>query len=159
MENPRPAHLRPKSRPHCGRLASETRLRTQCGAVWLAGGRISDPRPLSCTFFDPPVHLPLSVVLISPDGTHRPHAFDTAAFAMDCGLFTLRASARPHSGAQAVTLSCTFHCGVRVPLRLDDVQPPCPSAPTVVRRTDRGPVGSGGWCRADCRCASDQPWW
>ena len=79
-----------------------------------------------------------------------------------CGerrLVTLWTPSGPHSGTQAVTLSCTFHCGVRVPLRLDDVQPPCPSAPTVVRRTDRGPVGSGGWCRADCRCASDRPWW
>ena len=29
-----PAHLRPKSRPHCGRLASETRLRAQCGQMY-----------------------------------------------------------------------------------------------------------------------------
>ena len=28
-----PAHLRPKNRPHCGRSASETRLRTQCGQL------------------------------------------------------------------------------------------------------------------------------
>ena len=50
-----PAHLRPKSRPHCGRLASETRLRAQCGAVWLAGARISAPRLLSCFLFVPSV--------------------------------------------------------------------------------------------------------
>lgn len=79
-----------------------------------------------------------------------------------CGerrLVTLWTPSGPHSGTQAVTLSCTFHYGVRVPLRLDDVQPPCPSAPAAVRRTDLEPVGSDGWCRADCRCASGQPWW
>ena len=74
-------------------------------------------------------------------------------------LVIFRIAERPHSGAQAVTLSAHYHCGARVPLRLADVQPPCPSAPTAVRRTGRGPAGSGGWCRADCRCASDQSWW
>jgi len=47
----------------------------RCGAVWWAGGRVSDHLPLSCTFFDPPVHLPLSAVLNSPDGAHRAHGF------------------------------------------------------------------------------------
>ena len=57
-----------------------------CGAMWLAGGRVSDPRPLSCTFFDPSVHLSLSVLRNSLDGTHRPHAFDTTASAVSGGL-------------------------------------------------------------------------
>ena len=79
-----------------------------------------------------------------------------------CGerrLVTLWVPARPHSGAQAVTLSAHCCCGERVPLRLADVQPPHLSAPVAVRRTGRAPVGSDGWCRAGCRCASDQPWW
>ncbi len=79
-----------------------------------------------------------------------------------CGerrLVTFRIAERPHSGAQAVTLSAHYCCGVRVSLRPDDDQPPYPSAPTAVRRTDPTSVGSGGWCRAGCRCASDQPWW
>ena len=79
-----------------------------------------------------------------------------------CGeqrLVTFRIPARPHSGAQTVTLSRAYHCGERVPLRLADAQLPHLSASTVVHRTGRGPIGSGGWCRADCRCASDQPWW
>ena len=74
-------------------------------------------------------------------------------------LVTLWTPARPHSGAQAVTLSARCRYGVRVLLRLADVQPPHPSAPAAVRRTDRAPVGSDGWCRADYRCASGQPWW
>ena len=127
------------------------------GRCFPCGGALATPALYPALFSPPPVHLPLSVVLISPDGTHRPHAFDTAAFAMDCGLFTLRASARPHSGAQAVTLSAHCHCGVREPLRLADAQLPHPSAPAVGCRTGRGPAGSDGWCRADCRCASDQP--
>ena len=79
-----------------------------------------------------------------------------------CGerrLVTFRIAERPHSGAQSVTLSARYHCGVRVLVRLADNQLPHLSAPTAVRRTDPAPVGSGGWCRADCRCASDQPWW
>ena len=79
-----------------------------------------------------------------------------------CGerwLVTFRTPARPHSGAQAVTLSAHCHCGARVLVRLADVQLPHPSAPSAVRRTDSVPVGSDGWCRADCRCASDHPWW
>ena len=79
-----------------------------------------------------------------------------------CGerrLVTLRTPSGPHSGAQAVTLSCTHYREVRVPLHLADAQPPHPSAPTAVRRTGRAPTGSGGWCRAGCRCASDHPWW
>ena len=79
-----------------------------------------------------------------------------------CGvrrLVTLWIPARPHSGAQAVTLSAHYHCGAQVPLQLADVQPPHPPALAAVRRTGRGPTGSGGWCRAGCRCASDHPWW
>ena len=78
-----------------------------------------------------------------------------------CGerrLVTLRTPSGPHSGAQAVTLSAHYHCGVREPLRLADAQLPHPSAPAVGCRTGRGPAGSDGWCRADCRCASDRPW-
>ena len=71
----------------------------------------------------------------------------------------LRASARPHSGAQAVTLSAYYRCEVRERLRLADDQLPHPSAPSAVHRTDPAPAGSDRWCRADCRCASDQPWW
>ena len=74
-------------------------------------------------------------------------------------LVTFRIATRPHSGAQAVTLSARYHCGVRVLLRLADTQPPCPSAPAAVRRTDPAPVGSDGWCRAGCRCASVRPSW
>ena len=74
-------------------------------------------------------------------------------------LVTLRASARPHSGAQAVTLSAYYRCEVRERLRLADAQPPHLSAPTAVRRTGPAPAESDGWCRADCRCASGQPWW
>ncbi len=51
-------------------------------------------------------------------------------------LVTFRIAARPHSGAQAVTLSAHYRCGMRVLLRLADTQPPCPSAPAAVRRTD-----------------------
>ena len=79
-----------------------------------------------------------------------------------CGerrLVTLRTPSGPHSGAQAVTLSCTHYREVRVPLQLADAQPPHSSAPTAGHRTDPTPTGSGGWCRAGCRCASDQPWW
>ena len=79
-----------------------------------------------------------------------------------CGerrLVTLWTPARLHSGAQAVTLSCTYPCGERVPLQLADAQPPHSSAPTAGHRTDRAPVGLEGWCRAGCRCASDHPWW
>ena len=79
-----------------------------------------------------------------------------------CGerwLVTFRIAEGAHSGAQAVTLSARCHREARVPLRLADAQPPYPSAPVAVRRTGRGPVGLDGWCRAGCRCASDQPWW
>ena len=48
-----------------------------CEAVSVGRGRESDPRPLSCTFFDPSVHLPLSAVLNSPNGADWPHALDT----------------------------------------------------------------------------------
>ena len=78
-----------------------------------------------------------------------------------CGvrrLVTLWIPARPHSGAQAVTLSAHYHCGAQVPLQLADVQPPHPPALAAVRRTGRGPTGSGGWCRAGCRYASSHPW-
>ena len=88
-------------------------------------------------------------------GTHFGHG-------CACGerrFVTLRTPSGPHSGAQAVTLSARYRCGVRVLLRLADVQPPCPSASVAVRRTDRAPVGLDGWCRAGCRCASDHPWW
>ena len=37
-------------------------------------------------FSIPPVHLPLSVMLNSLDGAHRPHAFDTALSAVTGGL-------------------------------------------------------------------------
>ena len=60
-------------------------------------------------------------------------------------LVTLRIAEGAHSGAQAVTLSARYHCGVRVPLRLADAQLPHPSAPAAVRRTDPAPVGSGRW--------------
>ena len=74
-------------------------------------------------------------------------------------LVTLWIPARPHSGAQAVTLSAHCYCGVRVLVRLADDQLLHLSTPTAFRRTDPAPVGSGGWCRAGCRCASDQSWW
>ena len=73
-------------------------------------------------------------------------------------LVTFRTPSGPHSGAQAVTLSAHCHCGVREPFRPGDAQLPHPSAPTAVRRTDLEPVGSDGWCRAGCRCASGRPW-
>ena len=88
-------------------------------------------------------------------GTHFGHG-------CACGerwLVTFRIAEGAHSGAQAVTLSAHYHCGVREPLRLADAQLPHPSAPAVGCRTGRGPAGSDGWCRADCRCASDRPWW
>ena len=78
-------------------------------------------------------------------GTHFGHG-------CACGvrwLVTFRIAEGAHSGAQAVTLSCTYPCGERVPLRLADAQPPHPSAPTAVRRTDPEPVGSDGWCTLD----------
>ena len=110
--------------------------------------------------------------LFSPPGS--PATFGCADFAgwhtpatrfghgCACGerrLVTFRTPSGPHSGTQAVTLSAYYRCEVRERLRLADAQPPHLSAPTAVRRTGRGPAGSDGWCRADCRCASDQPWW
>ena len=64
MENPRPA------------------LR---GGVAGRGAR-KRPPAFILHIFRPPVHLPLSVVLIPLDGAHRPHAFDTAASAVSGGL-------------------------------------------------------------------------
>ena len=72
-----------------------------------------------------------------------------------CGerrLVTFRILARPHSGAQAVTLSVHYRCEVREPLRPADAQPSYPSAPAAVRRTDSAPAGSGGWCTSGCHC-------
>ena len=59
-------------------------------------------------------------------------------------LVTLRASGRPHSGAQAVTLSARYYCGARARIRFVGVQSLHPSAPVAVRRTDPAPVGSDG---------------
>ena len=57
-----------------------------CGAVFAGRGRESDPRLLSCSFFDPPVHLRIFVVLNSLNAAQRPHGFDTGAFAVKGGL-------------------------------------------------------------------------
>ena len=71
---------------------------TLCGAVFPARRVACDPRALSCTFFDPSVHLPLSVLRNSLDGAHRPHALDTAASAMRGGGVTFRIAER-HTAA------------------------------------------------------------
>ncbi len=90
--------------------------RQYCGGC--KGRGKTDPRLLSCAFFDPPVHLPLSVALNSPDGAHRATRFRHGCVCDEGRLVTLRASVMPHSGAQAVTLGARCRCEVRVPLRL-----------------------------------------
>ena len=57
-----------------------------CGAMFVGRGAQSDPLPLSCTFFDPPVHLLFSVVLNLLEGARRSHGFDTGAAAVEDGL-------------------------------------------------------------------------
>ena len=137
MENPRPA------------------LR---GGVPRVEGRLRPPRFI-LLFFRPPGS-PATFGCAEFTGWRTPvtHFGHSCA----CGerwLVTFRIAEGAHSGAQAVTLSAHCHCGARVLVRLADVQLPHPSAPFAVRRTDSAPVGSDGWCRADCRCASDHPWW
>ena len=127
------------------------------GGVSRAEGRLRPPRFI-LHFFRPPGS-PATFGCAEFAGWRTPATRFGHSFVCDgLRLVTLRIAERPHSGAQAVMLSCAYHCGERVPLRLADVQLQHPSAPVAVRRTDSEPVGSGVWCRADCRCVSYRPW-
>ena len=130
MENPRPAHLRPKSRPHCGRLASETRLLARCGAVWLAGGRVSAPGPISCTLFDLPVHAVTSSVSFAlPQAARLTHSaappLQTATASLGCGLVQA-AACYPPGISEAAQRRAGRHAEPHLSLRsASDATPRC----------------------------------
>ena len=139
------------------------------GGVPRAKGRLRPPRFI-LHFFRPPGSRRHKLRIIRLAASGKAHSLRCSAspnrnrcaglrFGCEQRLVTLPTPARPHSGAQAVTLSCTHYREVRVPLQLAGAQLPHPSAPAVGRRTGQGPVGSDGWCRADCRCASVRLSW
>ena len=58
-----------------------------CGAGFVGRGAQSDPLPLSCTFFDLPVHPLFLSVLNSLEGAYRSHGFDTGVATVEGGCY------------------------------------------------------------------------
>lgn len=148
-ENPRkmPLHLRSKSRPHCGRLTSET---LACGRV--CGAEVSSRGAAPTPAF---ILLPLSYLWgRGIPATNASQIACTAFAASGCGRLPVRRRIRRLRRTGALTRGAVPAAVVSAaPVRTFAVEHHSQAFASAAHRSDLLHPEWGGWCSADCRFA------